>query len=212
MSRPRITLTGADEKTDVAELAKLKAEIGILFSASRAGNEPRYPNLGWIRETAEKLQHASLHICGQAARVMLRDGRLPTRGFGRIQVNGDLTCEEVEHLCGMYPWHEIITQHHTESRHLLQVVATNHSVLLDSSGGRGVRPGSGWESVVTAKRVGFAGGIGPDNIRQVMPVIALVMADGWWMDMEHNLRTDNWFDISKARTVMEKYEAFKARL
>lgn len=212
MSRPHITFTGADEKTDVAELKKLNAEIGFLYSAERAGNQPRYPGLGWIRETAEKLQHASLHICGQAARAMLRDGRLPTRGFGRIQVNGDLTCDEVENLCGMYPWHEIITQHHTESHHLLQVKATNHSILLDSSGGRGVVPGSGWTAPVTEKRVGFAGGIGPDNIRHVMPVIALVIADGWWMDMEARLRTDDWFDVQKAKTVLEKYEAFKARL
>jgi hypothetical protein len=47
-------VTGADEKTDVASLAKLDAEIGLLYTETPEGRN-RYPRWEWIRETSLEL-------------------------------------------------------------------------------------------------------------------------------------------------------------
>ena len=64
-----ITFTGADDKTDLAEMRALAkdfpVEFGILYSTSKRG-EGRYPS-NPFKFSGENLR-LSLHICGQAAR------------------------------------------------------------------------------------------------------------------------------------------------
>jgi hypothetical protein len=62
---PFITVTGADEKTDVSMLQTLDAEIGLLYSVMTAN---RYPRSEWIKAAAGSLPRVAIHICGSGAR------------------------------------------------------------------------------------------------------------------------------------------------
>ena len=200
-----ITLTGADEFTDVDALLKLDAEIGLLYSATPEGRN-RYPRLEWIRDTSLELRRAALHVCGRAARTMLTEGKIPVSGFQRIQVNGGILSLEAERLCAMYPRHTIITQHHTYNAHLLAVRSPNHAVLLDTSGGRGISP-SAWKQPATEKVVGFAGGLGPDNLAQELRTIREIARPGWWVDMEGKLRVNDVFSVELAEQCIAAFRA-----
>ena len=50
----------------------------------------------------------------------------------------------------------------------------------------------------TAKAVGFAGGLGPDNLARELRKIADIARAGWWADMEGKLRVDDWFSVERA--------------
>lgn len=195
-SPPFLTLTGADERTDVTALGKINAEIGLLYTATPEGRN-RYPRWEWIRETSLELRRASLHVCGRGARALLMEGKLPVSGFQRIQVNGGILALEVERLCAMYPHHTIITQHHLNNAHLLAVRADNHALLIDASGGQGKSP-EAWGQPDTGKAVGFAGGLGPDNLASELRKITALARAGWWADMEGKLRVDDWFSVERA--------------
>ena len=207
---PFLTMTGADERTDVSALTKLDAEIGLLYTETPEGRN-RYPRWEWIRETSLELRRASLHVCGRGARAKLMEGTLPVSGFQRIQVNGGILALEVEHLCEMYPRHTIITQHHVYSAHLLFVRSLNHAVLLDASGGRGISP-SGWAQPATEKSVGFAGGLGPDNLAAELQKISRIACPGWWVDMEGKLRVDDWFSLELAGECVAQFSSVNSQL
>lgn len=81
MKITRISLTGADDHTDINDLFELSraypmVEWGILFSSSRAGND-RYPSADWIgdlvnRQTAgpgfNRPLNLAAHLCGKTMR------------------------------------------------------------------------------------------------------------------------------------------------
>lgn len=205
---PFLTVTGADEKTDVAALAKLDAEIGLLYTETPEGRN-RYPRWEWIRETSLELRRASLHVCGRGARAKLMEGSLPVSGFQRIQVNGLLEIPDVRHLCRLYPRHTIITQHTPKNRYLMAVNAENHVLLVDGSGGRGISPES-WRQPDTAKVVGFAGGLGPDNLADELQTISRIARPGWWVDMEGKLRVDDWFSLELAGQCCAQFSSVNA--
>jgi hypothetical protein len=72
--------------------------------------------------------------------------------------------------------------------------------LFDASGGRGVAP-QAWPRHPGRVSVGYAGGIGPENVREVLAAIG---ATGpYWIDMESGVRTDDRFDIGKCERVCE---------
>jgi phosphoribosylanthranilate isomerase len=202
----RLTLTGADERTSVRNLRALinmhpLVEIGILYSANPDGR-PRYPSPQWIERTAAALpQRCSIHICGGVARAQLLAGELNSliQHADRVQVNGCFPVAEAILLTRCVK--TLITQHTLANVSLVASPAHNHQILVDSSGGTGERPPT-WERPVTEKCVGFAGGLGPDNIALELPRIAQVATGKWWIDMETNLRTADWFDTTKAVAVI----------
>jgi hypothetical protein len=195
---PSITLTGPDERTNLATLAEIEAEIRFLYTTTPEGRN-RYPRLEWIMEAIYAVPRVAIHICGTGARKELIEGSLDALipFVGRIQVNGWMSVEEAEFICASYPNTQIITQHFPGNYPLLEVNAVNHCVLVDASGGRGRLPEK-WESPNTSKAVGFAGGLGPDNLATQLPLIESVAQEGWWIDMEGNLRDGDWFSNSRA--------------
>ena len=76
------------------------------------------------------------------------------------------------------------------------------SMLLDSSGGRGIdTPLKVYES---RRKVGYAGGINPDNVGDKLSFLLENVKTGeFWIDMESGVRTDDWFDVDKVVKVME---------
>lgn len=201
-----LTLTGADSRTDEDDLFNLACEgveLAFLYTHDPE-NRPRYPSATWIESVSSRIPGHALHICGARARQELITGRLErlTCHFNRIQVNGTLTPRDVEILCGWLNSKVIITQHAPANVELLCVNARNHALLTDASGGRGILP-TAWDRVYTTKPVGFAGGLGPNNLCEQWPKIAAAAQPGSWIDMENALRTGDWFDVRKAMQVVE---------
>lgn len=202
MNISTITLTGADERTDIDALVELsnsfpEVELGLLYTTTPEGR-PRYPSRDWLHKAAMALSgRVAIHVCGGGARRELAEGRMSDliRHAPRVQVNGVVQVEEAEALASRVG--ALITQHTERNAHLLQVKAPNHAVLIDASGGRGISP-SGWSAPDTDKRVGFAGGLGLNNLAAEYPLIARVAKPGAWTDMEGKLRVDDWFSVSQA--------------
>jgi hypothetical protein len=206
-----ITLTGADERTSIVDLHRLVrfgAEIGLLLTFSPDGRN-RYPCVEWLLDVATALNgRAALHICGGRARDELHARKLDrlVERFGRVQVNGNLQPAEVVQICSRYPTVQIVTQHTSKNLWLLPVESPNHAILVDGSGGRGISPNK-WERPTTDKPIGYAGGLGPENLETELSKIAELNAglpNGWWIDMEGKLRDkDDWFSVDAANRVME---------
>lgn len=197
-----VTFTGADDETDVYGMIALSeqypVEWGILLSRSRQGEDPRYPR-DPSRFLGCRLRLAA-HLCGAYSREIM-DGdftRLPflLRSFGRVQVNhASPACGQVADLQSRLGRPCIV-----QARGL-RAFPTRGGVewLFDTSGGRGVAPAS-WPRH-PGYLVGYAGGIGPENVRDV---IAAIDASGpYWIDMESGVRTDDRFDLARCRRVCE---------
>lgn len=99
----------------------------------------------------------------------------------------------------------------------------NVSMLVDESKGTGILPSS-WqpqqegesnakEQPSSTMKIGYAGGLGPHNIRQVFPeIIKVSQGQSFWIDMESSLRTiirnkdgtqKDIFDIHKCYEVIQ---------
>jgi hypothetical protein len=206
--KPFLTLTGADERTDLQRLSRFNAEIGLLYTANPDGRN-RYPRWDWILEASRVLPTCALHVCGRTARNELRLGHLDVACFDRIQLNGWPSALDVERICEMYPDQTIITQHSPYSSYLLLgVQARNHAVLVDDSGGNGITPNH-WTRPSTPKNVGFAGGLGPDNLQEeLLNRLGPCIVPGAWIDMESRIRTDDWFDIELANRCVEIFHHY----
>jgi hypothetical protein len=209
---PFITVTGADEKTDVGMLQTLDAEIGLLYTATPEGQN-RYPRKDWIKTASLNLSRVAIHICGQTARDELLAGALDDllANAQRLQVNGTFSIEDCDRICAMYPEKTIITQHNPENQHLLAVNAENHALLVDASGGQGISPDV-WQHPDSQKVVGYAGGLGPDNLALELNRISAIAIGSWWVDMEGKLRVNDWFSCDRARAAVEAFHRERLRL
>lgn len=204
-----ITVTGADEHTDLSALADLDCEVGLLYSATPDGRN-RYPSKEWIIKASKTLPVCAIHICGTQARAMLIAGQLQSlvQFALRIQVNGRVEEETLLSVCAQFPHQTIITQYVEGRGSALSAPASNHALLVDASGGRGVSP-AGWQRPATDKCVGFAGGLGANNLTVELSRIRAVASGAWWVDMEGKLRTrDDWFSIDEARKCVESFHGF----
>lgn len=207
-----ITLTGADEKTPLRELEDLAArpgvEIGLLLSCDPKGRN-RYPGLPWVEDAVGRLgRRCAVHICGRQARASAIAGAFPwLRGAGRIQINGTVTEPEVAAVAEIVP--EVVTQIAGRATDLERSAVPGHSFLMDRSGGRGFSPPYWWRHA-TEQPVGFAGGLGPDNLAAELPLIAAVATGRWWIDMEGKLRGrgDDWFSLRKAHECVDIFHAW----
>lgn len=209
----RVTLTGIDDGTDLDKLQDMRRysldeflEFGILVSAKVGRN--RYPHFEWVERAVKKMPRCcALHICGSEARIRLKcgfyDDAIPF--VKRIQLNGSVTGRELFDLLERYPHLDIITQFGFTDPDLLAAPFNKnaHQILMDGSGGRGILPGC-WSAPDTKKNVGFAGGLGPENLAIQLPLIKAVSSPGWWIDMESGIRNEHdEFDFDKAQAVVD---------
>ena len=215
------SITGADDAVDPQELLKLSrefpfAEWAILLLPARTGTA-RFPSTEWIRNFSKLGQglHTAMHLCDGALLGFIRgDTEILDlmSGFKRIQLN--LKFGDVE---GKYdpadlvkrvrdnPQFQFIIQYGKDKQSLLPLLADvpNHAVLYDDSAGRGISPDS-WDPPLPGHFCGYAGGLNPANVAQQIEIIAKV-APGYttWIDMETGVRTDDKFDLTKVRRVLE---------
>lgn len=232
-----VTITGADDQTNIADLVRLSEEFpfvewGILIGSHEG--KPRFPSCEWIRELTEaRLRqisglNLSLHICGRelrniaSGRLTLED-RLDYRvgAFSRCQLNwhgerqGILAGENVLRAFG--------NQGFWEPTIIFQLDAVNDALcepaqrrfrcagLFDRSHGAGVLPGE-WPQARTDMQCGWAGGLGPHNLADELPKIhskAWPVAS-YWIDMETQVRTDERLDIQKVEAALKIAAEFRA--
>lgn len=213
----RVTMSGADDGVDPAHLADLTGEFpfvewGILYSQKREG-ESRYPSEEWRVEIGQLRKRAGLHLafhlCGQSARDTLDGSRrwigmmAGTKALFRVQLNGYTPI--APKLRMLKPDIEWILQVRSEGQ--LQHAAhdarrLDASILFDPSGGRGIEAFS-YPRSPFGVRLGYAGGIAPHNVLDVLSAIGPVSHD-FWIDMESGIRTDDRFDLAKVRAVLEQ--------
>jgi hypothetical protein len=235
-----ITLTGVDDATALAALTKLSSrfpfvEWGVLYDSRKAGVHPRYPALEFIERFVQFARehniNAALHLCGPIVKELaqmcdLDDAVHPVmrlaRQFGRVQLNvnlkkAPLPFPDLEALRRSLSSAEtrtrVILQHHAGNAFYTERLLYDEDwdVLLDESGGRGTRaqawPNLNWAQV---RHVGFAGGIGPDNIEQVLRSIReLPLSCPFSLDMEQRIRNDqDRLDLARCEVVLRAAERF----
>jgi len=159
-------------------------------------------------------------------------------GFGRVQINAtavngvDTSVFDKHPTAGIenflavvhqHPELEFILQKNDETKPLWEgvLIYTNNnniefppnvSMLLDESKGTGVLPTT-WPPISpgTSYKIGYAGGIGPSNVSNVLSKIHEAVAVGdrdreFWIDMESSLRSQkngrDVFDLDKCYTVI----------
>jgi hypothetical protein len=228
MNQPfRITFTGADPSCAVDDLLALTAadprvELGLLYSETHAGTG-RYPPAAWIRETAERLgfHRVALHVCGRAVKKMIYgEASDPELGslwnFERVQMNGRFQDDDATWLRRFIGpdslAFKIITQFDGNPGLHEFCRRPSHQILFDASGGRGVeRPE--WPAHLVDWTCGYAGGLGPDNLRAELPKIADAAGSApYWIDMESKLRDElDRFSIDKARLALAAIHEVEAK-
>jgi len=224
-----VSLTGPDDKTDIAALADLSAafpfvEWALLYVPHNEG-APRNPTRAW-REAffdASLSTSSAVHLCGSLAFEELLSNKLPKDILcaSRLQLNVnarriEFTDKQVLDIyrrsLDLGP--DIILQRHADTAELidkfvasLPVLDTHRvGVLLDQSKGTGRAPDTWLQPpALDGIQCGYAGGLGPENTAYVLRTLVAMNdpQEPYWIDMESGIRTDNQFDIAKARAVLE---------
>lgn len=209
-----ITFTGLDARTDLKRCANLSArypiEWGVLFSASRQGQEHRYPDVDALSAIWVSGVRLAAHLCGQHARDIMAGvppllpvdfASCPLRPddvlCNRVQVNHQEPNPAAIHDF-LRPWERIkgIAQARGDA---FPAAVKGCDWLFDRSGGTGQPPAEWPRHPGGGRLVGYAGGIGPEN---VLDVLNRIGADGpFWIDMESGVRTDDWLDLDKVEAV-----------
>ena len=225
-----ITFTGIDAKTDIRDLQEVQkqypiVEFGVLTSYHWYENGNRYLDPQIINTLRGEGLHLALHVCGQAAhdatigRWDLID-KLTWSNLGlfnRVQLNianrtdnpdtlskrAKITEQEViiqQRDCRSMSVYEATVE---KFRHKQDRYNRTFSVLLDASGGQGIDTPVEVAPAFSALKVGYAGGINPDNVTEKLTYLLEHVETGYfWIDMESGVRTDDWFDIEKVSRVL----------
>jgi phosphoribosylanthranilate isomerase len=157
------------------------------------------------------------HFCGQMARdtqagkpqwLRMVHG---LKVFKRIQLNGFDVNAGFPALDASLKWEggtdfilQIRSEEDLPKAKEVQQRLNPPGVLFDASGGRGISPDK-WPSNLGIHRMGWAGGINPDNVRSIAKELnAVSYRVPFWIDMETGVRTDDKFDLAKVRDVLTK--------
>lgn len=228
MKLQHITFTGIDGKTDLRELLEIQqkypiVEFGVLVAKNWRENGNRYFNPSYLKSLEKNRLNLSAHLCGSIARAAVSGDWEPYREwaksypyfFQRCQINISLSKsnpEKFEIYGGAHSFNEIILQQKDIRHTRLFMNSCNTkkgepkvSVLLDASGGQGID--TNIEVLEGNFKVGYAGGINPDNVYEKLKYLLTNKKVGnFWIDMESGVRTDDWFDTNKVCRVLKEYE------
>ena len=223
MRLQHITFTGIDAKTDIQDLIEIQrefpiAEFGVLTSYHWNENGNRYLNPAFLSNlyAGNGKLNLALHVCGSAAHDAadgywnkIEHHMFNTLGlFKRVQLNVANRTDNPYRLASTPNKHtEVIIQQ--KGVHDIEMFERsmwmNVSVLLDASGGQGIdTPIEVLPNVGKSFKVGYAGGINPDNVADKLAYLLQRDEVGdFWIDMESGVRTDDWFDIEKVYKVLQ---------
>jgi len=212
------TFAGPDDRTNISDLidaSNKNVELAVLYCPEKQG-EHRFPTNKWIEEllnTPNIDAKLSIHLCGSSVKELINKDKalieLISR-FDRIQINTNAKSLNKKELLNplINTINELkfqfIMQSNRSNNDSLEYFPQNTHILLDASGGRGVTPEKWTDISKYGDLVGYAGGIGPDNIDETINKLELISQSNYWVDMESAIRTNNEFDISKCKEVMMK--------
>lgn len=229
-------LCGADDSVHPNMLILLSTaypfiEFGVLFRPDKEG-QPRYASPAWVSRLVQLKppgMKLAAHLCSTRVNEVLRGDdaflqKLRTWGFSRVQINATYVngvdtshmAESVPTLLTMiqtYPDLEFILQRNEETKPLWQgildagPIPRNVSMLMDESKGTGILCSS-WPAPPPDYEIGYAGGIGPDNITDVLTQVQdAAFGRSVWIDMESRLRSikndKDVFDLDKCYDVID---------
>lgn len=220
MKIDRVTITGADDSTDIQWMLAMQerypfVEWGILVSQTQMGGH-RFPSSYWLvslLEIQDRLK-SSIHVCGRWVRdVCDGDWSHLVASVGpvmnkaqRIQLNFHAYAHKLDD--------EFFKAAKTESSDngwqlIFQIDGVNDSLLAqarenrldavplyDLSGGAGVLP-SQWPKQSEGVYTGYAGGLGPKNVIEQVEKIKSVANGRIWIDMETRVRTEDDSKLSE---------------
>ena len=214
------TFTGVDEHTDIDRLLMTawmypNAEFAVLVS-SNTGLAPIYPSTDFVERFRDRMANgggrSAIHLCGRYARMACHTNqgvvdRLVAfvTGFGRVQVNMS-SANQASYQKALSRFAERVPGVVLQHRGSWDTIPIDHpriEYLFDRSGGRGVESFPLWPDPPIDRRVGYAGGIGPDNVGKALAFAARFPDAPLWFDMERQLRTGSWFDIKRVEDVLE---------
>ena len=233
MTLRTITITGADDHVNPEDLAFLSekypfVEWGILLSETRKGTN-RFPSSFWMERLKKYKDQLRLsgHLCGRWLGDMMKTGTNSFKQenpdlwalFKRIQLNflGNTT-EYTQDFLDSLSWSprkQFIFQVNSFDNELLikcKNSGLNVVPLFDLSHGGGITP-SDWPSATNQDYYGFAGGLGPSNLKEEIERILSQNKDiNFWVDMETNVRdNDNKFDLLKVEKCLDIAEEYISR-
>lgn len=215
----QITFTGVDERTDLERLQKLQkkyplAEFGVLISKNWSTNGNRYMDPDNFSKLKGMGLNLSLHVCGALAGEAIKNDFSNIRSlvdlsmFNRSQLNvaTKKPVAETKNLVVPHELNEIIIQQkNIEYLDIYRTIEnpTGFSVLLDASGGNGIDTGINVVNSDEFSKVGYAGGMNPENVGQKLRILLNQSSKPFWIDMESGVRTNDWFDLDKVEMVLE---------
>lgn len=218
-----VTFTGADDSIKPEEILRvaeqypsINIEWALLLSKQNEGT-PRFPSLAWMTEFVNQVKSVAVHVQGRWLRSLLEGDKensfLTKRASicdhsSRIQLNfhGDnVQNSSVEYIKEINK--PLILP--IDGTNTLFEAAINSGVdcypLFDRSAGAGISPES-WPLPVHPNLNGYAGGLGPENIKNELKRIEETVGDNKiWIDMETHIRSKNdyLFDLDKIRVVLD---------
>ena len=229
-----ITFTGVDRRTSMHQLAALayrhyRAEFGVLVGSNTGHPEmPIFPPIHTVNKLKEAGQasgfRTALHLCGIYSRQVM-DPQGPQNslyelceGFDRVQINlhadtfgsGDIdvNVRAITRFADAVQCERVIIQHRGPGWSNIPVSHEKIEYLFDLSEGRGMESFENWpEPNEDLARMGYAGGLGPHNIEKALAFAERHYDIPLWFDMEGNIRSDGWFDLSAVRKVCDLAQA-----
>jgi phosphoribosylanthranilate isomerase len=228
MTLPLLTMTGIDARTDPTWIkAILKRNIlksgysGLEFAILRSpkvDQSPRYPNRDVIKRliSSAKSGDFAFHLCGRYARMVHANewtelcDIIDFSMVGRVQVNS----EEADDRAILNLWRfsqhinkPVIMQWRSD---FFPLVPGGVQLLQDRSGGTGLAE-TNWAVPNQAQQrnrsyapIGYAGGLTPENAATaLLQILPASRGRRFWIDCESGLRTDDWFDQTKAERMVE---------
>lgn len=199
----------------------------IEFVTKWSAAEIKYNNIDLLStdQLSSKLRYASdnvnrptlsLHLCGDGVRQFLKEKSEIinlSHFFERVQLNFSISeydqddlFDHIEHLASgnSFTGNIILQQNKSKKEFNKKFVNNNRIVFLfDGSGGFG-RVLDAPEQPITGNYCGYAGGIGPDTVEDILIKIYKLKSDAnFYIDMESKIREDNYFSIEKCQKVIE---------
>ncbi len=224
----KVTLTGADNKTNYVDLLKLQeqypfVEWGILFSKSKEGQQ-RYPTQEHIKKQFTGALELSAHFCGWWSKEVLENQNFSlitglAEQFKRVQLNYNFKNSKGWNLVDLLRFAEryneknIILQYNRSNSETLDKFQVNGlpdniHFLYDGSGGRGTQIQT-IDEPIGKYYTGYSGGLDTENIDSICATISRTKNESKvWIDMESGVRTNNDFDLLKVKTILDKCNLF----
>ena len=212
-----VTFTGIDATTNPADIERLHrrypaTEFGVLIGG-RNTNRHQSPATAerWRDFSQETGVPFALHLCSACSRYVNTAEPAEAAaavvelcgGFGRVQVNDTrYDYDRVAAFADAAAVGSVILQHRGPFWTAMPLDHPKVEYLFDQSGGRGRVGFDEWPAPAdSGTRVGYAGGITPDNITTAVAAVAAFAPARVWLDMETGVRTDDRFDLDKVEAV-----------